>query len=74
MHQSAASRGQSVSACRPYSRRSAVGHVQNAAKKGRRVDTPVAKEHGNVPSRSWQAVGLALFPVLGGPEEADKMG
>lgn len=34
----------------------------------------VAKEHGNVPSRSWQAVGLALFPVLSGPEAADKLG
>lgn len=53
-----------ASACGPFSGRSAEGHVQNTAKKGRRVDTPVAKEHGNVPPRSWQAVGLALFPVL----------
>ena len=52
------------SACRPTSARPAVGHVQNPAKKGRRVDTPVAKEHGNVPSRAWQLVGLTLFPVL----------
>lgn len=52
------------SACRPSSGRSAVGHVQNPAKKGRSVDTLVAKEHGKVPSRAWQAVGLALSTVL----------
>lgn len=51
------------SACRPSSGRAAVGHVRDPAKKGRRVDTPVAKEHGNVPSRAWQVLGLALFPV-----------
>lgn len=52
------------SACRPSSGRAAVGHVRNPAKKGRRVDTPVAKEHGNVPSRAWQVVGLAVSPML----------
>lgn len=53
-----------ASACRPSTRKAAVGHIQNPAKKGRRVDTPVAKEHGNVPSRAWRVVGLAVSPVL----------